>query len=266
MPATKGQNEQFQELLNCAPEILDGMRFTVKAEMVEDDAPILLGTKIVHFIRHGDGVHNAAQREWRERPDWDGNSEPYTNDNDPTFKYLDPELTNLGKQQAAVLQPRAAKLEPKLMIVSPLKRATQTGIIAFQKHFDAGLKTVAFEETHGTWRTCDKRCDLAELQEMFPMVDYSAIEFEKDVQWVGGPARNWKALAVRAVNFATRLKKCDEDHVVVATHSAFLLTLCNAVLTLPPDERAWFKNAEMRTMRLTFEDKQPQGKKRKHND
>jgi len=239
------------------------MRFIVKAEIVQDDAPILPGTKKVHFIRHGDGAHNAAQREWRERPGWDGKSEPYTDDNDPTFKYLDPELTELGKEQAAVLQPRSEKLAPQLMVVSPLKRATQTGIIAFQKHFDAGLRTVAREECHGTWRTCDKRCNLAELQEMFPTVDFSKIEFEKDVQWVGGPTRNWKALAIRAAHFANWLKNREETHVVVATHSAFLLSLCNAVFHLPPTERAWFKNAEMRTMRLTFEEKPQQGRKRK---
>lgn len=233
------------------------MRFSVKAELVADDAQLVPGTKVVHFIRHGDGVHNAAQREWRERPDWDGTSEPYTDDTDPDFKYLDPELTDLGKGQAAVLQPRSALVKPKLMVVSALKRATQTGIIAFQEHFDSDLKTVALEELHGTWRTCDKRCDLSELQEMFPTVDYTYIQFEQDIEWKGGPERNWKSLAMRAARFCTLLRSRDEDHVVVASHSAFLLALCNAVLTLPPDERAWFRNAEMRTLRLTFEDKRP---------
>jgi broad specificity phosphatase PhoE len=257
MLATKGQNEQFQKLLDCAPELQAAMRFSVKAELVADDAPLVPGTKLVHFIRHGDGAHNAAQREWRQRPDWDGNSEPYTEDNDPDFKYLDPELNELGKNQAAALQSRSALVKPKLMVVSALKRATQTGIIAFQEHFDSGLKTVALEEIHCTWRTCDKRCDLSELQEMFPKVDYSHIQFEKDIEWKGGSERNWKSLGMRAVRFCTWLKARDEDHIVVATHSAFLLALCNAVLTLPPDERAWFENAEMRTMRLTFQDKRP---------
>jgi hypothetical protein len=122
MPPTKGQNEQFQKLLDFAPELAAAMRFTVKAELINDDAPLIFGTKIVHFIRHGDGVHNAAQREWRKRPDWDGNSEPYTDDNDPDFKYLDPELNDLGKEQAAALKPRAATVKPKLMVVSPLKQ------------------------------------------------------------------------------------------------------------------------------------------------
>lgn len=263
MPATKGQNEQFQKLLDCSPEIRAAMRFSVKAELVADDALLVPGTKLVHFIRHGDGVHNAAQREWRERPDWDGTSEPYTDDTDPDFKYLDPELTDLGKGQAAALQPRSASVKPKLMVVSALKRATQTGIVAFQEHFDSGLKTVALEELHGSWRTCDKRVDLSELQVMFPAIDYSHMQFEKDIEWKGGPERDWKTLSMRAVRFCTWLKARNEDHVVVASHSAFLLALCNAVLTLPPDERAWFKNAEMRTMRLTFEDKHPQNPKKR---
>jgi hypothetical protein len=120
------------------------------------------------------------------------------------------------------------------------------------------MPTIAVEETHGTWRTCDKRCDLAELKAMFPSIDYSHILFEKDIEWVGGKERNWKFLAMRGARFCKWLRERDEDHVVVATHSAFLLSLCNAVFTLPADERAWFKNAEMRTMRLTFEDKYPQ--------
>lgn len=257
MPGTKGQNEQFEKLLDCAKEIMDSMRFTVKAEIVPDDAPHVPGTKKVHFIRHGDGVHNAAQRVWRERPDWDGDSEPYTEDNDPNFKYKDPELNDLGKEQAAALRSRSVTVNPKLMLVSTLKRATQTGLIAFQDHFDAGLKTVALEELQDTWRTCDKRCDLSELQETFPNVDYSHVVFEKDIEWRGGAVRDWRDLAMRASRFSTWLKNRDEEHVVVATHSAFLLALCNAVVMLPPEERAWFKTAEMRTMRLTFEDKYP---------
>lgn len=50
--------------------------------------------KVIHFIRHGEGDHNVAQREWRTDPAWDGKSDPYTFDRDPTFKFLDPGLTS----------------------------------------------------------------------------------------------------------------------------------------------------------------------------
>ena len=99
---------------------------------------------VIHFVRHGEGFHNVAQREWREDPKWyeisrassslslkrtlkkhrDGKSEPYTVDNDPDGRYEDPLLTPLGKTQALELQKDTKELNPDLMIVSPLRRAT----------------------------------------------------------------------------------------------------------------------------------------------
>ena len=32
-------------------------------------------TKTLYLIRHGEGYHNVAQREWRAQPDWDGVSD-----------------------------------------------------------------------------------------------------------------------------------------------------------------------------------------------
>lgn len=60
--------------------------------------------KKVYFVRHGEALHNVAQREWRSQPDWDGVSDPYTFPNDPEFKYIDPVLTEEGERQAKELQ------------------------------------------------------------------------------------------------------------------------------------------------------------------
>ena len=59
--------------------------------------------KIVHFIRHGEGLHNVAQREWRADPGWDGESESITVDNDPEYRFVDAELTPKGIGQAEAL-------------------------------------------------------------------------------------------------------------------------------------------------------------------
>ena len=100
-----------------------GGRASIKARLVADDCEVPAGAKKVHLIRHGEGVHNVAQREWRSRPEYDGRSEPYTVDNDPSGKYTDALLTPAGEAQARALQPRTQQLSPQLLVVSPLRRA-----------------------------------------------------------------------------------------------------------------------------------------------
>ena len=75
-------DSSLKTLRGLVPTIRGG-RGSVKARLVADDCEVPAGSKKVHLIRHGEGVHNVAQREWRSRPEYDGRSEPYTVDNDP---------------------------------------------------------------------------------------------------------------------------------------------------------------------------------------
>ena len=52
--------------------------------------------KLIHFVRHGEGFHNVAQREYRARPEYDGVGEPYTIETDPEWKHRDALLTEKG--------------------------------------------------------------------------------------------------------------------------------------------------------------------------
>ena len=84
-----------------------------------------------------------AQREWRADAAWDGASEPYTPDNDPDLKYVDAELTDKGEGEArALLEHTEPHLKPQLLIVSPLRRATLTGLLAFEPHVKRGELSV----------------------------------------------------------------------------------------------------------------------------
>ena len=81
-------------------------------------------------------------------------------DNDPEGKYTDALLTPAGEAQARALQPRTQPLSPQLLVVSPLRRATQTGLLAFEAHVQAGrLPVIAHEGCHerGGKHTCDRR-------------------------------------------------------------------------------------------------------------
>ncbi len=253
----KDVDTNTRTLRELAPSVASIMGVRVLCKAADDgSAPPPAGSKLVHFIRHGEGYHNQAQREWRADPGWDQKSEPYTVDTDPTERYIDAELNEKGKAQAAELRARTAALAPDVLIVSPMRRATLTGLLAFEEHIARGsLPVRAHELCHerGGKHTCDKRLPTARLRELYPAVDYRLIESADDPLWGDGATREpWLELAKRAARFAEWLLAAPESHVAVAAHSAFLLSLFNAALECDADEtRRWFATGEMRTVILT---------------
>jgi len=256
----KSEVEQNMAALRAiAPEVLAAMGRRVVAIKVAHDAPVPAGCKKVHFIRHGEGHHNVAQREWRTNPSWDGISEPYTPDNDPDMRYVDALLTDKGEGEARQLQEATEPhLKPQLLIVSPLRRATQTGLLAFAPHVERKqLPVIAHELCHerAGRHTCDKRLAKGELALAFPAVDYSQLQDEEDPFWGDGWTREpWKELGLRAGRFADVLFAREETHLAVAAHSAFLLAIFNAVFACDEEAtRTWFGTGEMRTVLLHLE-------------
>ena len=77
---------------------------------------------ILRIFRHAEALHNEAFKV-RGRV-------AYT---DPQF--LDPELTELGKQQCLELKPQVMERlhSMELVVVSPLRRTLQTALLAFKK-------------------------------------------------------------------------------------------------------------------------------------
>lgn len=200
--------------------------------------------KLVHLVRHGEGYHNVAQREWRDagKP-----GEPYTLDNDPEEKLRDPELTDLGQIQASQLP----ALKPDLILVSPMRRATQTAL-----QYDGPV--LALEDLHETGgrHTCDRRLNRTALRSQFPRVDYSLITEEDDPLWHDTQRETKASIATRAANFLSFLRQRPENNVLVATHSGFLLTLLNAVLIVDdPDASLWFATGECRSFTFSWSDK-----------
>ena len=141
----------------------------------------------MHFIRHGEGHHNVAQREWRAAAGWDGTSEPYTLDTDPEYRFVDALLTDKGEAEARALQARTRKLTPELLVVSPLRRATQTGLLAFEfrvtnspSNLGERIPVVAHELCHerAGRHTCDKRLARTALAAAYPEVNYDLVDLE----------------------------------------------------------------------------------------
>jgi broad specificity phosphatase PhoE len=246
---------------------------TILAELVPHDAPLRTGSKKVHLIRHGQGAHNVAQAEWLAagRP-----GEPYWVSTDPEFAYIDAELTPLGEQQARDLRASTVKLLPELLIVSPMRRAVSTGLIAFDDHVNGrlpGVSTrlpvVALEacHEHAGRHTCDKRLPTLDLAARYPEVDFSLLEHAEDPFWGDGETRESLAsLARRAAEVVAFVISRSERHIVIAAHSTLLAAVVNAALVVadnspelkgaapemetPTDATSWFRTGEMRTFLL----------------
>lgn len=234
--------ENMDALRAVAAEVASNLSLHIKCSIAPagcTEAPA--GSKLCHFIRHGEGFHNVAQREWRAKPDWDGKSEPYTLDTDAEFHFIDAELNDVGKGQASDLQQATAALAPDLMVVSPMRRATLTGLLAFQSHIARkALPVVAHEQCHerAGKHTCDKRLPKSQSAALYPDVDYALIADEDDPFWGDGRTRETLPdLAMRAGRFLLWLLERPERHVAIAAHSAFLLSCFNAVRTRLPTRR-----------------------------
>lgn len=223
-------------------------------------APLPPGHKRVSFIRHGEGFHNVAKQQWNEQG---LAGEPYTLENDPNMKYLDPSLTETGIQQAKDLQPVAAELcswrngpPVELIITSSMRRATQTALIAFEEAIANGMPVLAHDLCHETAgkHTCDKRLSVSQLSKEFLPVVYrsSLLGGEEDPYWGDGRTREpLPVVALRASQFIDWLMELPASSIVVATHSSWLLALMNAAMDVAdPATRSWFGTGELRTVVL----------------
>ena len=220
--------KNMAELRACASNVRAHLgNKTIKCTAVPHDAPVPVGSTKVHFIRHGEGFHNEAQRVWRADPSWNGKTEPYTMDTDPSWRFVDAELNDKGLDQARALQKLTEPaLKPELLVVSPMRRATLTGLMAFEPHIARhALPVLANELCHerAGRHTCDKRLSRTNLAALYPVVDYSLVTDEEDPYWGDGWTREpWADLGLRAGRFANWLLARPEREVAVAAHSAFV--------------------------------------------
>ncbi|KAJ9445422.1 Phosphoglycerate mutase-like protein 1 [Diplonema papillatum] len=231
--------DQLSPLFSIAP------LSKVKAVHIADvDRYTQYTVKYVHFLRHGEGTSNSAARL--------RGKEQYKSQ-----EWLDARLTDLGKKQATDIAQYVAQsqLELDTVLVSPLRRATETGCIAFSSR--AAVPFIALEDlrerAHGN--PCDKRKSTSELQREFPAVDYSELsEADPFASLQGDSGESWLDTAKRANRFIDYLATRPETHLAAVTHSAFLLTLFNLVLHIGPSSGLgrWFETGELRTVALLF--------------
>lgn len=218
-------------------------------------------TKMIHFQRHGQGFHNLICDIWREK------GLPIDFDSlDPTLnpvirhEFLDPPLTETGRQQCKDKREECSQLKPELIIVSPLLRCIQTASLSFQDFC---------QKTHIPWVSHEgcreelgllvgnKRRPISEIKLDYPYIDFSAIENDKDILWDNYGTRRETQLekSERIYEFLTEyVRNRPENEIAIVCHSAYLFTLLNAVMDVKDEDlRSWFLTSEVRSMKVRFE-------------
>lgn len=172
--------------------------------------------KRVHFIRHAQSLHNARAE---TAPDEDAVRR------DPGLR--DAPLSDLGRRQAQALAAEVAMLpEIELVVISPLTRAVQTALAAFDGHPAPRLVQALHREHLDSW--CDVGRPPADLTRDFPTLDFRHLE---NPWWhVGtGPEPYVQepigALDRRVGAFADWLRARPEGCIAVVGHSTFLRRL-----------------------------------------
>mmetsp|Transcript_10245 Transcript_10245/g.19676 ORF Transcript_10245/g.19676 Transcript_10245/m.19676 type:complete len:300 (-) Transcript_10245:161-1060(-) len=188
-------------------------------------------SKIIHFIRHAEGTHNAANRAY-------GDDTPTVFSTPRSEKYTDAPLTDRGIQQC--LEARYGVLlsgvKPELVVVSPLTRTLQTAHIMFHSR---GLPFIVHDVCRERWGryTCDKRRRASEvikdMQVLYGTthenIDFKSFAYcdEDDTKWTEKRETD-ESCCERGVALLHWLATRPEKEIAVVTHSSFLRHLFRA--------------------------------------
>lgn len=207
-------------------------------------------TKIVHFVRHAEGVHNVAH-------ETDPISGLKLKENEDAW------LTNKGLNQCIALRDKmidsGTTKDVDLLVVSPMRRTLQTAIHSFP-HLMGRVPWLAHEslrERFNPTNPCDQRRSTAELKKYFPSVDFSSIVDPFDPLYSNHADREPEtAVGARANNFLAWLSERREKEIIVVTHGGYLFHMVNQrILQIHGGnfgKPAGFGNCEMRSYEITF--------------
>lgn len=261
---TISQRKKLQDL--GALDIQRPLRITGESISIDDDNDFTCKSestvKVIHFQRHGQGFHNLICDIWREKGlpiDFDS-QDPNLN---PVIRpeFLDPPLTETGRQQCKDRRSDCAKLSPEAVIVSPLLRCIQTAKLSFQDHCypNSNIPWVSHEGCREELGLLigNKRRPISEIQQSHPDIDFSPILNDGDILWDEYGSRRETLLekSERIYDFLTEyVMNRPENEIAIVCHSAYLFTLLNAVMDVKDEDlRRWFLTSEVRSMKVRFE-------------
>lgn len=211
--------------------------------------------KTVHFVRHAQGFHNVAGAE------------------DPIFgyfdkKHTDAKLTDLGYTQCKQLANKVTSTsfdkheihKAQILFVSPMHRTLQTAthcfphLIVHEKRTKIPFVAVENIREQSGLHPCDNRFNIDVHQQHYQHVDFRLIDSNEDPIFKLYFLREPRAkVAERAHDFLHFLKSTPESNMIVVTHSAFLRTMFNQLLHCDEDDKIGYKNCELRSYSITFD-------------
>jgi broad specificity phosphatase PhoE len=279
MSALEPKHEQAEHLAECeaakSSYAMKSKLIKVLAQVEDDSAPLTVyetendeskvRVKRVYFVRHGQGFHNKVAAESVTKCDCkdaqvrSGSAPsrcPYRDDS-----LLDPLLTELGVEQAKQAgQSIGGGERVQLVAVSPLRRATETALIAFDAVVsDERVRFVALECCREQWgqHKCDRRLSAEALRKQYGErgVDYSLLESDEDPLWLDDVREARSSVAARCEQSLRWIAERNETHVALASHSSYMLTMFNVILdcSAAPSARRWFETGELRVLDLAIE-------------
>ncbi|XVE60647.1 hypothetical protein DITRI_Ditri05aG0144800 [Diplodiscus trichospermus] len=222
--------------------------------------------KILHLVRHAQGVHNLDSIRSRD---------PLT-----SVEFLDAKLSSLGWQQVRDQRQdvcASGLLERiEVIITSPMTRTLQTAVGIFLgedqlnrsdeneksgetsifNHLPIIANELCRERMGG--HECDKRRSISQYRSRFPAVDFSLIENEDDILWKANERESDEAVIARVMKFIKWLWERKEEEIAVVSHGVFLQ---KAMIELMRNKKLWplrdiydpnirFKNCEIRSVIL----------------
>ena len=238
-------------------------------------------TKRIHFMRHGEGHHNVRGLRWRQSPNYSPEEAgPMTVKMDSQFTYIDATLTSQGEQQALSLRDYIVQncSACTLLVLSPMRRAIQTGLLAFSKEIEEfrsitnlPLNIVAKEEAREPpfQATCNKRLDVKELKKFFYethaekygnmlkkagyAIDYTEVLSESDPLWTDGLGFEDKLSASkRGCQLLKWVYDRDDMEVVISAHGALFNHIFETVIINKTHTNCFFDNGEIKSCDVIF--------------
>lgn len=169
--------------------------------------------KIVHLIRHAQGLHNLPPEE-------------------ENAKRHDPDLTEKGVQDCLVLRDSFPHHDSiTLLCASPMRRGIQTASIVFQPLIDRGMKIIAMPDAQEGWKDpANTGTDAESLKAEFgeQTIDFGLVKDgwqKKEGRYAADP----DSLRERARRLLSWLHDREEQDIVVVGHGYFSQYVTNSV-------------------------------------
>ena len=164
---------------------------------------------ILHLIRHGETVLTPSRKFSGIGP-------------------LNPVLTDTGRAQAAKVAEAVSKLNPEVLIASPLNRTSETAkAIAQTTELEINFDEIWFEMDFGYW----DGLSVEEVKAQYP-ADYEKWLTDLSFQPAGG--ESWEAITIRVEAALSKiLSEYPGQRVAVITHNCVIKTAVALCLSAP---------------------------------